>query len=151
AQTCLASSPLASGTVGQRPGSAFAVPQRLDQVAQRAARTRDHHGLVFCNNSSLAVNPNGFPFEFTRSDAVVAAVPEQGCLGSERLGEPLSQELAVYLGPAHAQIMTLEVSHSGKRLDIRTAGLMLNHVLSQDGFTRPARSAVDQHNQLLLA
>src|SRR5439155_11895530 len=40
AQTCLAPGPLAAGTVGQRPGSAFPVRQRLDHVAERTARTR---------------------------------------------------------------------------------------------------------------
>src|ERR1051325_8500724 len=40
---------------------------------------------------------------------------------------------------------------SRKRLGIRTTGLMLRHVVSQDGFTQPARTTVDQHNELLLA
>ena len=81
----------------------------------------------------------------------MAAVPEQVSFGSECLSETLGQELAVDLGPAHGQVMTLQVSRSGERLGIRTAGLMLGHIVSQDGFTQPARTAVDEHNQLLLA
>jgi hypothetical protein len=47
--------------------------------------------------------------------------------------------------------MALQVSRSRERLGIRTAGLMLGHVISQDGFTQPTRTTVDQNNQLLLS
>ena len=97
------------------------------------------------------MNPNGFPFEFPRSDAVVAAVPERVSFRSECLSETLGQELAVDLGPAHSQVMTQQVSRSRKGFGIRPAGLMLSHIVTQDRLTQPTRTAVDEHNQLLLA
>src|SRR6185369_1993314 len=97
----------------------------------------------FSCDSSLPVDPNGFPFEFARSDAVVAAVPERFGFDSKSLSETLSQELAVGLGPARGQVMPLQVSCSSERVGIRTAGLMLRHVVTQDGFAQPARSAVN--------
>jgi hypothetical protein len=38
-----------------------------------------------------------------------------------------------------------------RRVDIRPAGPVLGHVVSQDHFTQFARTTVHQHNQLLLA
>ena len=81
----------------------------------------------------------------------MAAVPEQVGFGSERLSETLGQELAIHLGPAHSQVMALQVSRRRERLRIRPAGLMLGHIVAQDGFTQPTRTAVNQHDQLLLA
>src|ERR1039458_6676406 len=60
--------PFATRTVSQRPGTAFAITQRLDQVAERAARTRDDHRFGFGCHSSLAVDPNGFRSEPGASD-----------------------------------------------------------------------------------
>ena len=99
-------------------------------MAERTTRTRDHHGFLIGDDSSLPVNPNGFPFEFPRSDAVVAAIPERVGFRSECLSETLGQELAVDLGPAHSQVMTLQVSRSRKRLGIRAIGLMLIHIVA---------------------
>jgi hypothetical protein len=45
----------------------------------------------------------------------------------------------------------LQVSRGGEGLCVRATGLMLGHIVAQDGFTQTARTAVDQHNQLLLA
>ena len=151
AQTRLAPSPLTARTMGQRPGSAFAIAQRLDQVAERTTGARDHHGFLFGYDSSLPVNPNGFPFELPGSDAVVATIPEHVSFRSECLSETLSQELAVDLGPAHSQVMTLQVSRSRKRLGIQTAGLMLGNIVTENRLTEPTRTAVNQHDQLLLA
>ena len=70
---------------------AFAIAQRLDQVAERTARTRDDHSFAFGCHSSLAVHPNGFTFVLTRGDAVVAAVPEAVSLGTRALHESLER------------------------------------------------------------
>src|SRR5512139_3530348 len=136
--------------MSQRPGPAFAIAQRLDQVAERTTGTRDHHSFLFGYDGSLPVNPNGFPFEFPGSDAVVAAIPEQVSFGSECLSKTLGQELAVDLGPAHSQVMTLQVSGSRKRLGIRAAGLMLHDVVTENRLTEPTRTAVDENDELLL-
>src|ERR1035441_10618303 len=93
--TGFAPGPLATRTVSQRPGTAFALTQRLDQVTERAARTRDDHSFAFGCHSSLAVDPNGFTFVLTRGDAVVATFPEEICLGAELLHEALSEEPSV--------------------------------------------------------
>src|SRR5664279_5415090 len=95
--------PFTTRTVSQRPGTAFAITQRLDQVTKRTARTRDDHSFAFSCHSSLAVHPNGFTFVLTRGDAVVATVPEQVSLGPKLLHEALSEEPSVHLGPAHCQ------------------------------------------------
>ena len=81
----------------------------------------------------------------------MAAVPEQVSLGSKLLHEALSEEPSVHLGPAHGQVVALQVSRGGEGLRVRATGLMLIHIVAQDGFTQTARAAVDQHNQLLLA
>src|ERR1017187_4447997 len=75
--TGFAPGPLATRTVSQRPGTAFALTQRLDQVTEGAARTRDDHSFAFGCHGSLAVHPNGFTFVLSRGDAVVATVPEE--------------------------------------------------------------------------
>ena len=54
--------PFTTRTVSQRPGTAFALTQRLDQVAEGAARTRDDHRFAFGCHSSLAVHPNSLTF-----------------------------------------------------------------------------------------
>src|ERR1019366_2737011 len=143
--------PFTTRAVSQRPGTACAITQRLDQVAERAARTRDDHRFAFGCHSSLAVHPNGFTFVLPRGDAVVATVPEQVSLGTELLHEARSEKPSVHLGPAHGQVMALQVSRGGEGLRVRPSGLMLIHIIAQDGFTQTARAAVDQHNQLLLA
>src|SRR5512140_2932530 len=84
--------PFAPRTVSQRPGTTFAITQRLDQVTERTARTGDDHGFAFGCHGSLAVDPNDFTFVLTRGDAVVAAVPEQFSLGTKLLHESLSEE-----------------------------------------------------------
>src|SRR5664280_1165684 len=55
--TGFAPGPFAARTVSQRPGTAFALTQRLDQVTERAARTRDDHSFAFGCHGSLAVHP----------------------------------------------------------------------------------------------
>src|SRR5664279_3358577 len=45
--------PFTTGPVSQRPGTAFAIAQRLDQVTERAARTRDDRSFGFRCHSSL--------------------------------------------------------------------------------------------------
>src|ERR1035441_10232850 len=145
-----AASPFATRTVSQRPGTAFAITQRLDQVTERAARTRYDHRFAFGCHSSLTMDPNGFAFVLSRGNAVVATVPEQVSLGPELLHEALSEEPSVRLGPAHRQVVALQVSRSGEGLCARATRLMLGHMVAQDGFTQTARAAVDQHNQLLL-
>src|ERR1035441_4442125 len=150
ALAAFAPGPFATRTVSQRPGTAFAITERLDQVAERTMRTGDDHSFVFGCHSSLAVDPNGFTFVLTRGDAVVAAVPEEICLGTELLHEALSEELSVPLGPAHRQVMALQVSRGGEGLCVRATGLMFLHIVAQDGLTQTTRTAVDQHNQLLL-
>src|SRR5512147_2848943 len=47
--------------------------------------------------------------------------------------------------------MTLQVSRSGEGFGIRPAGLMLGDVVTEDRLTQPTRTAVNQHDQLLLA
>src|SRR5664279_4553240 len=145
-----AASPFATRTVSQRPGTAFAITQRLDQVTERAARTRYDHRFAFGCRSSLTMDPNGFAFVLSRGNAVVATVPEQVSLGPELLHEALSEKPSVHLGPAHRQVVALQVSRSGEGLRVRAAGLMFIYIIAQDGFTQSARAAVDQHNQLLL-
>src|ERR1017187_9166751 len=141
--------PLATRTVSQRPGTACAIVVRLDQVAERTTRTGDDHSFVFGCHSSLAVHPNSFTYVLTRGDAVVAAVPKEICLGTELLHEALSEEPSVHLGPAHGQVMALEVSRGGEGLCVRATGLMFLHIVAQDGLTQTTRAAVDQHKQLL--
>ena len=58
--TGFAPRPFAARTVSQRPGMAFAITQRLDQVAERAARTGDDHELRF----RLPRHPCGAPKQF---------------------------------------------------------------------------------------
>src|ERR1035438_3655218 len=151
ALTGFAPGPFATRTVSQRPGTACAITQRLDQVIERAARSRDDHRFAFGCHSSLAVDPNGFTFVLTRGEAVVATVPEEICPGAELLHEALSEEPSVHLGPAHGQVVAQQVSRGGEGLRVRVTGLMLGHIVAQDGFTQTTRTAVDQHNQLLLA
>ena len=111
-----AAGPFTTRTVSQRPGTAFALTQRLDQVTERAARTRYDHSFAFGCRGSLAVHPNSFTFVLTRGDAVVAAVPEQVSLGTKLLREALSEESPVYLGPPHGQVVALQVSRGGEGL-----------------------------------
>src|ERR1035437_4130926 len=149
--TGFAPGPFATRTVSQRPGTAFALTQRLDQVTERAARTRDDHSFAFGCHGSLAVHPNGFTFVLSRGDAVVATVPEQVSVGAELLHEALSEEPSVPLGPPHGPVVALQVSRGGEGLCVRATGLMFLHIVAQDGFTQTTRTAVDQHNQLLFA
>jgi hypothetical protein len=84
-------------------------------------------------------------------DAVVNSVPKTLRLGPEGAGKTACDELPVHLGPAHRQVMTLQVSRSGEGLSIRPAGLMLGDIVKENRLTEPTRTAVDEHNQLLLA
>jgi len=127
--------PFATRTVSQRPGTAFAITQRLDQVTERTARTRDDHSFAYGCNSSLAVDPNSFTFVLTRGDTVVAAVPEEFRLSPELLHEALSEEPSVHLGPPHGQVVALQVSRGGEVLCVSATGLVLLHITAQDGFT----------------
>src|SRR5258707_5651794 len=45
--TSFAPGPFTAVTVRQRPGTAFAITQRLDQVTEWTARTRDDHRFAF--------------------------------------------------------------------------------------------------------
>src|SRR5664279_5543364 len=128
--TGFAPGPFAARTVSQRPGTAFAITQRLDQVAERPARTRDDHSFAFGCHSSLAVHPNSFTFVLTRGDAVVAAVPEQVSFGTKLLHEALSEEPSVHLGPPHGQVVALQVGCGGKGLRVRATSLMFVHIIA---------------------
>src|SRR5882724_3175362 len=148
--TGFAPGPLATRTVSQRPGTAFAITQWFDEVTERTARTRDHHSFAFGCHSSLAVDPNSFTFLLMRGNAVVATVPEQVGLGTELLHKSLSKEPSIHPGPAHCQIVALQVSRGGEGLCVRATGLML-HITAKDGFAQTSRATVDQNDQLLLA
>src|ERR1035441_2610546 len=87
AQTGLAPCPFAAGTMSERPSMAFAITDRLHQVAERTARARDHDRFTFGRHRTLAVNPNNLTLELPTSDAVVAAVPEAFCFASQSLNE----------------------------------------------------------------
>src|ERR1035441_4720260 len=132
AQTGLAPCPFAAGTMSERPSMAFAITDRLHQVAERTARTRDHDRFTFGRHRTLAVNPNNFTLELPTSDAVVAAVPEALGLSSQCLDETPCDERAVGFGPAHRLVMIAEVARSSKGLGIRATGLMLGHIVAQD-------------------
>ena len=71
--TGFAPGPLTTRTVSQRPGTACAITQRLDQVTERTARTWDDHRFGFGCHSSLAVHPNSFTFVLTRGDAAITS------------------------------------------------------------------------------
>ena len=81
----------------------------------------------------------------------MAAVPEAFGFGSQSFNEASRDKGSIRLGPAHCQVVALQVSCGGKGLCVRAAGLMLGHIVAQGGFTQTARTAVDQDNQLLLA
>ena len=65
--------------------------------------------FAFGCHSTLAVNPNSFTFVLTRGDAVVAAVPEAFRLGTELSHEAPRDEFSVCLGPAHGEVVAMEV------------------------------------------
>src|ERR1041385_3381179 len=60
AQSGFAACPLATCTVSQRPGVAFAITSRLHEIAQRAARTRDDDEVTVGSHCTSAVKPNNF-------------------------------------------------------------------------------------------
>src|SRR2546426_11391240 len=87
----IAACPLAPRTVGQRPSVALTVTDWFYDVAQRTARTWDHHEVTVGSNCTFTVNPTNF----MAGDAVVATVPEAFSFCTERCNETMCDEFPI--------------------------------------------------------
>ena len=79
----------------------------------------------------------------------MATVPDAFGFGAERGDEPLRDQRAIRVSPAHGQVVTAEIFRRGERI-CSTPLPMFIHVIAQHRFAQSARTAVNEHDQLLL-
>ncbi len=140
--------PLATRTVCQRPRVALTVTSRLDDIAQRAARTRDHNKVAVSCDCAFAVNPHNLTVTLVTSDAVVATVPDTFGFRAELGSKPPGNKRAIRLRPTYGGIVAIEILLANKRLSSHAGSAMLSHMSAQDGFTQTARTTVDEDGEL---
>ena len=97
------------------------------------------------------MEPHHFAIIFATSNAVVATVPQRFRFGTNRRHEATGDEFAIRLGPTHSEVVDAKILLRRKRIRLHAVTEMFINMRAQDGFTQTTRTAVNEHDELLLA